>query len=78
MRVLWKADGTTTGSPVIGGGAVWALDTGTGILHALGKAGGRSRAAVSVGAVSRFATPALSGRRIFVGTLTGLTIVSYR
>jgi hypothetical protein len=78
MRVLWKADGTTTGSPVIGGGAVWALDTGTGILHALGKAGGRSRAAVSVGAVSRFATPALSGRRIFVGTLSGLTIVSYR
>jgi hypothetical protein len=78
MRVLWKADGSTTGSPVIGGGVVWALDTGSGVLHALGKGAGHSRASVSVGSVSRFATPALSGRRILVGTLSGLTIVSYR
>jgi hypothetical protein len=78
MRVLWKADGAITGSPVIGAGVVWALDTGSGTLHALGRAGGRSRGAVSVGSVNRFATPALSGRRILVGTLSGLTIVSYR
>jgi hypothetical protein len=57
---------------------VWALDTGAGFLHALGKGAGHSRASVSVGSVNRFATPALSGRRILVGTLSGLTIVSYR
>lgn len=78
MRVLWHADGSITGSPVVGGGVVWALDTGSGVLHALGKPAGHSRGAVSVGAVNRFATPALSGRRIFIGTLAGLTIVSYR
>ncbi len=77
MSVLWQAGSSITGSPVIGGGQVWALDSGAGVLHALGKGGGRGHAAVSVGSVSRFATPALSGRRILVGTLSGLTVLRY-
>ena len=77
MSVLWHASSSITGSPVIGGGQVWALDPGAGVLHALGKGGGRGHAAVSVGSVSRFATPALSGRRILVGTLSGLTVLRY-
>ena len=77
MSVLWHAGSSITGSPVIGGGQVWALDSGAGVLHALGQGGGRGHAAVSVGSVSRFATPALSGRRILVGTLSGLTVLRY-
>lgn len=77
MRVLWHASSSITGSPVIGGGQIWTLDTGSGVLHALGKGHGRGHASVSVGSVSRFATPALSGRRILVGTLSGLTVLRY-
>ncbi|HEY7008228.1 MAG TPA: PQQ-binding-like beta-propeller repeat protein [Jatrophihabitantaceae bacterium] len=75
MHVLWHARSSVTGSPVIGGRRLWTLDTGAGVLHALGLYHGISRGSVAVGAVSRFATPALSGRRILIGTLTGLTVV---
>ncbi len=77
MHVLWHASSSVTGAPVIGGGVVWALDTGAGVLHGLGLAHGGNRASVSVGSVTRFATPALSGRRILVGTTSGLTILRY-
>jgi hypothetical protein len=77
MTVLWHAGSSITGSPVIGGGQVWTLDVAAGVLHALGEGGGRGHGSVSVGAVTRFATPALSGRRILVGTLSGLTVLRY-
>jgi hypothetical protein len=77
MHVLWHARPSITGSPVIGGGRVWTLDTGAGVLHALGLYHGIPRGSVEVGAVSRFATPALSGGRILIGTLTGLTVVRF-
>jgi hypothetical protein len=77
MTVLWHADSSITGSPVIGGGQVWTLDVGAGVLHALGEGHGRGHGSVSVGSVTRFATPALSGRRILVGTLSGLTVLRY-
>jgi outer membrane protein assembly factor BamB len=76
MTPLWKASAAITGSPVIGGGRVWALDTDAGVLHALDPGDGTSLGAVTVGAVSRFATPALYGRTIMVGTIQGLTIVA--
>ena len=34
-HVLWHTSDSITGSPVIGGGCVWALDTSAGVLHAL-------------------------------------------
>ena len=77
MHVLWHASSSITGSPVIGGGMLWTLDTGSGVLHGLGPSHGIERAAVSVGAVTRFATPALSGRRILIGTSSGLTVLGY-
>jgi outer membrane protein assembly factor BamB len=76
MIPLWRASGGITGSPVIGGGRVWALDTDDGVLHALDPGSGKSLGAVTVGAVSRFATPALYGRNILIGTVQGLTIVA--
>jgi sugar lactone lactonase YvrE len=76
MTPLWQASAGITGSPVVGGGRVWALDTDVGVLHALDPDNGKSLGAVAVGAVSRFATPALYGRDILIGTVQGLTIVA--
>lgn len=74
LHVLWHADDAITGSPVIGGGRIWALDTDAGVLHALDPATGKSTAQVKVGKANRFATPALSGTDVLVPTLTGLAV----
>jgi hypothetical protein len=76
MGLLWHADGGIAGSPVVGGGRVWALDQSAGILHGLDPATGKSDLQVRVGETSRFATPALSGTHVLVPTLAGLTIVA--
>jgi outer membrane protein assembly factor BamB len=70
----WHAPQAVTGSPVIGGQTIYSLDPG-GVLYTLNAATGRVRATLSVGATSRFATPTLSGRRIFIGTLSGVVAV---
>lgn len=75
MHVLWHASSSITGSPVVGGGRVWSLDPGAGILYALSPSTGQVVRHVSVGATSRFATPALYGRHVFVPTLSGITVV---
>ena len=74
MRVLWHTAGTVTGSPVIGAGWIWAMDGG-GVLHILSPTTGLLARSLSVGATSRFATPALSGHEVLIGTMTG--VVSY-
>lgn len=78
MRVLWHASTSIAGSPVIGGGRVWALDQDAGRLHALDPATGRSTLEVAVGEVSRFAAPALHGNRVLVPTLAGLVTITVR
>jgi outer membrane protein assembly factor BamB len=74
-HVLWHATPSIAGSPVLGGGRVWALDQDAGVLHALDPATGRSTASIEIGVTSRFATPALSDKHVLVPTLAGLTIV---
>lgn len=75
IHLLWQADGSIQGSPVVGGGRVWALDPDAGLLHGLDPRTGKSRGQVDVGAISRFATPAISGRDVLVPTLAGLAVV---
>jgi outer membrane protein assembly factor BamB len=75
MHVLWHASGIA-GSPVVGGGRVWSLDVGDGVLHALDPKTGRSLAQVRVGQVTRFATPAISGNRLLIPTESGLSIIT--
>jgi outer membrane protein assembly factor BamB len=75
-HVLWHASPSIAGSPVLGGGRVWALDQQAGVLHALDPATGHSTAQVDVGVTGRFATPALSGEHLLIPTLAGLTIVA--
>lgn len=74
--VRWHAPAAIAGSPVIGGGRVYALSQADGRLNALDPATGQVREQVAVGSVSRFATPAISGNRLYVPTLSGLTIVN--
>jgi outer membrane protein assembly factor BamB len=76
LHVLWHASDSIAGSPVLGGGRVWALDQQAGVLHALDPATGRSTAQITVGVTSRFATPALHGNHVLVPTMSGLTVVA--
>ncbi|GAA1890619.1 PQQ-binding-like beta-propeller repeat protein [Lapillicoccus jejuensis] len=65
--------GSVTGSPVAGPGALYAI--GNGRLLALAGGTGAVLGSIAVPTASRFATPALSGNRAFVGTLSGVTSV---
>jgi outer membrane protein assembly factor BamB len=76
LRLGWKAPSNVSGSPVVGGGAVWSLDPGAGRLYELSERTGAVVHALAVGAATRFATPALSGSLLFVGTNAGITAVS--
>jgi outer membrane protein assembly factor BamB len=78
LRRGWTAPANIKGSPVAGGGAVWALDAAAGTLHALSQADGRSLGSRRVGAVSRFASPTLAGSLVLVPTMRGVTAVSVR
>lgn len=71
----WKAASTVTGSPVVGGGAVWTLDPGAGVLYALKESDGSVLARVDVGPTTRFATPALSGSLVLVPVANGIVAV---
>jgi hypothetical protein len=72
----WRAPSNVTGSPVVGGGRVWALDPGGGTLYSINETSGAVAASISVGTTVRFATPALSGRLVLVPTQTGITAIS--
>lgn len=74
-RLAWSwGTQVTDGSPVVGGGAVWAASGAT--LYALAAGSGAVRARLPVGQVSRFATPTLYGGEAFVPTLSGVVAVS--
>ncbi len=69
----WQ-DGDVSGSPIVVGTTVWAVQGPT--LHGLDAATGRQRASVTVGDASHFATPAASGKALFVPTNSGVTAVT--
>ena len=73
----WRARAAISGSPVIGGQTVYSLNPG-GTLYALDRATGNVRASVGVAPTSRFATPTLDDRAIFIGTLTGIEAIGMR
>jgi PQQ-like domain len=75
MHVLWHAASNITGSPVLGGGRVWALDPSGGKLYSLDAATGVQKGSVTVGATTRFATPAIYGRDIRVPVNHGVVDV---
>lgn len=66
--------GQVNGSPVAGNGALYAL--GNGNLYALSGSAGAQLGSIAVGAVTRFATPALGPSKVYVGTTTGVVAVN--
>jgi outer membrane protein assembly factor BamB len=73
---LWQAPVSAQGSPVLGGGAVWLVDWGTGVLYALDPGSGTVRQQISVGAAPHFASPTLARGKAYVGTLRGVVAVA--
>jgi outer membrane protein assembly factor BamB len=76
LQLGWQAPHRIIGSPVIGGNTVYSLDPFGGVLYALDAGSGTTRATIKVGIASRFATPSISGSKVFVGTMTGIVAVS--
>lgn len=77
VRVIWRGPPGSSGSPVLGGGAVWVAGSGNGILYELSPATGRVREQIRVaGQLPHFVSPSLSGRLVLIGTLTGVSAVS--
>jgi hypothetical protein len=75
-KVAWHVTVGSGGSPVVGGGAVWVVDTGIGVLAALAQADGHVLGEVTIGPVPHFASPSLSGGRAYVGTTDGVVAVA--
>jgi outer membrane protein assembly factor BamB len=73
---LWRAPVKNASSPVIGGGAVWVVDYGDGILDELSQNDGHVVAQVSVGKSTRFTAPTLSGSKAYIGTVDSVVAVS--
>jgi len=77
LRAGWRASDAVTGSPIISGGAVFALDR-SGAVHLLAEDTGRELATAQVGPVNRFASPVRSGTRLLVPTLAGISALTLR
>jgi len=71
IAVGWKAD-SANGPPVIGGGAIWSVDTDAGELFALSPTSGATLARATLGDVPHFASPTLWDGLVIVGTMSGV------
>jgi outer membrane protein assembly factor BamB len=72
MTVQWHAASNINGTPTVGGGRLFALDYGAGVLHVLDPANGQTLWTMSTGAVNRFAAPAIYSNAVYVGTMSGV------
>ncbi|HEV2376823.1 MAG TPA: PQQ-binding-like beta-propeller repeat protein [Streptosporangiaceae bacterium] len=76
FRVLWRGPAAAAGSPVLGGGAVWVDDYGSGVLYELDPATGQVRHQLSLGgALPHFTSPSLYGSLVLLGTMSGVVAV---
>jgi outer membrane protein assembly factor BamB len=64
-----------TGPPVVGGGAVWSMDTGRGVLHAYDEGSGANLASAHIGSVTRFTAPIVVGNDVLVGTRSSVVVL---
>ncbi len=76
IRVRWRGPPGASGSPVVGGGAVWVADWNSGTLYQLAPRTGRVRHQIRLGPLPHFVSPSLSGRLVLVGTMTGVVAVA--
>jgi PQQ-like domain len=64
----WNVTGFTPGSPIVAGGAVWAVDTNGGGLYGFNASTGAQIYHSSGFGVTHFTTPSEAGGQIFVGS----------
>jgi outer membrane protein assembly factor BamB len=77
LRQRWQSPAQVSGSPVLGGGALWVAGPGNGVLYEVDPATGAVRHQLAVATkLPDFVSPVLSGRLVLVGTLTGVSAVS--
>jgi outer membrane protein assembly factor BamB len=76
FTALWRTPTASNGPPVVGGGAVWTVNTAAGVLYALDEKTGAAVGSISVGAVPHFVSPALWQGLVFVGTTSGVAAVN--
>lgn len=76
ITVGWQAVLHGGGSPVVGGGAIWVIDTAAGVLCALDPATGVVRQRIAIGDVPHFASPTLARDHAYVGTMTGVVAIA--
>jgi outer membrane protein assembly factor BamB len=77
ITVLWHGPSGAHGSPVVGGGAVWVTDYGTGTLYALDPATGQVLQQLSLGTrLPPFSSMSLAGSSAYLGTVAGVIAVS--
>ncbi len=69
----WRG-GEVNSSPVLADGSLWALEYPTGTLQALNPETGAVEQSTTVGQVAHFATPALAGSTLVVGTQSGQVV----
>ena len=77
LHVRWRGPSSASGSPVVGGGAVWVPDYNAGVLYELDPASGKVRQRIGLGVtLPHFASPSLSGGLALLGTMNGVVAVS--
>jgi outer membrane protein assembly factor BamB len=75
FSVRWRASVGDPGAPIVAGGAVWVVETGSGRLLALDPADGTQRWAYSGGSAAHFVTAAASGDRVYAALARRLVAV---
>jgi polyvinyl alcohol dehydrogenase (cytochrome) len=70
--VLWHTAVPANGTPVLANGKLWVTDWNAGTLYALDPATGRALSQAATGPLPHFATPAIAGARLFLGTTGGI------
>jgi YVTN family beta-propeller protein len=76
FSIGWQTSTGANGPPVLGGGSVFTVDTGSGTLYVLNATTGATQAQISVGSVPDFASPTLLGDLAVVGTRSGVVAIS--
>jgi len=75
VSALWHAQ-HVNGQPVLAIGQLWATDWDSGTLYALDPATGKVVRQIQVGTLPHFATPTAVGNKLFLGTTTGVAVIS--
>ena len=78
IKVVWRGPDSATGSPAVGGGAVWVtgFTTTSGTLYELNPKTGAVRDQIAIGAgLPHFSSLSLAGHLAYLDTLTGITAI---